>query len=598
MQINQQAIIDDMAKLAGFMSPRESKYIRNYNRYYANGALSDSIHNLYNIPPSYVPDVTRYGVRTKSNIQKSIIDTMASKLSQLKVRPFFTPVNGGVKIQKTCSDAQIFFDKLWAEFKVPSQIALASKDSLVFDTGVIWVDEKQEAIAHVHPWNYFVDPAEWDIGKPSRVMLNFKQFPIADILRQIKKYGHGDLSGGQKIEQQLKLEFKANRSAVKDYTVYYDLLEGVRYDVFGQDFFYAKKIDYEIPPVVVLYYNRPLKGFFSTSVIDDTYGLQVQIDEMTDRIDAATRTAPFAYLIATKGQNTNLQWEQFSNEPCIKIEYDATLGQQPPQLITPAPISPAYESVMNACEQKAYNLVGVSQLSAQSKKPAGVTSGVALQTLEDVESDRFNILVQDVINLNVELVKIIIQVMPPEAKLLPSYNAPTKWKDIKKAYDDFTVQYSATSSLSRDPATKMEQINKLIEMGFLAPQTGAKLLEMPDLEKAFSDITAGQDYIDYVIDKAMREGDFDYLPIVNLDQLFDSIVSALCRVAQTPEEKYINNLTEFLVQVERKQAESLGGGTPGEVLQAPPVGQEPIVPAPEVAPPVQPPIVDNPDLMG
>jgi hypothetical protein len=39
--------------------------------------------------------------------------------------------------------------------------------------------------------------------------------------------------------------------------------------------------------------------------------------------------------------------------------------------------------------ETAYQIAGVSELSAQSEKPGGLDSGKALETMENIESNRF-----------------------------------------------------------------------------------------------------------------------------------------------------------------------------------------------------------------
>ena len=124
-----QEIIRDISLLYEFVSKRETKYIRNLNRYLTNGAVREDIFDLHNLPPAYMPPISEYGIKTKVNAQKSAIDTMASKLSQLKVRPFFNPVDASFKADKACRHAQIFFDKLFSELHVPQLMADALASS-------------------------------------------------------------------------------------------------------------------------------------------------------------------------------------------------------------------------------------------------------------------------------------------------------------------------------------------------------------------------------------------------------------------------------------------------------------------------------------
>lgn len=580
----EQRIITDIARLYGFMSPRESKYLRNLNRYLTNGPVRDSVYNVRCLPPSNIPPITEYGIKTKVNAQKSAIDTMSSKLSQLKVRPFFNPVDASFSADKACRHAQIFFDKLYSELHIPSMMAESTRDAIIFDVGEQWVDDKKATIVHVHPWAVLLDPAEFDCGYLSRICLLFKQVPVSKIVKDIELYGNGELKHAEETNRFFRELFDRDRSELRDYVVYYDLFGRKRYDIYGDYFFFEKTLDFDCCPVNFIFYNRPVKGFFSTSAIDDTYGIQHQIDEMGDRVDAATRTAPFAFITVPRSSNSKIKNTQMSNEPYVIIEYDS-IGGGKPEINTPSPISGEYQAMIDALETKLFNQLGVSQLSAQSKKPAGVTSGVALQTLEDVESDRFNVLVSDVVEAYVNLAKIMIQVLPSNAEILPKTllrRDSVTWADVKKNYKLYQIQFSSTSSLSKDPATKMEQINQLVNMGFLSKEVAAKFLDMPDLEKAFEDITAADDYCNYIIDKAVEKGSFDFYEVVDLNHLFSKVVTSACRIAPSGDEEAISRLIGLL---ERVQSKITALNEPEPTQAAQPIAQGmPVVP--QGAPPM------------
>lgn len=569
----QRKIIDDISRLYGFVSARESKYIRNLNRYLTNGPVRDSVYNLRGLPPANIPPITEYGIKTKVNAQKSAIDTMASKLSQLKVRPFFNPVDASFKADKACRHAQIFFDKLFSELHIPSLMAESTRDAIIFDVGEQWVDDKAGKIVHVHPWSVLLDPAEYDCGYLSRICLSFKQIPASKIVKDIELYGNGELKDAAEVNAYIRDLFERDRADVRDYVVYYDLFNKKRYDIYDTYFFFEKSLDFDCCPVNFIFYNRPVKGFFSTSAIDDTYGIQHQIDEMGDRVDAATRTAPFAFITVPRSANSRIRNSQMSNEPYIIIEYDA-IGGGKPEINTPSPISGEYQAMIDALETKLFNQLGVSQLSAQSKKPAGVTSGVALQTLEDVESDRFNVLVSDVVEAYVNLAKILIQVLPGNEEILPKTllrRDSVTWAEVKKNYKLYQIQFSSTSSLSKDPATKMEQINQLVNMGFLSKEVAAKFLDMPDLEKAFEDITAAEDYCNFIIDKAVETGSYEFYEVVDLNYLFNRVVTTACRISTSGDEEAIKRLIGLMDFIQ------------GKIISL----QTPDVPAvqPEAAPP-------------
>jgi hypothetical protein len=225
---------------------------------------------------------------------------------------------------------------------------------------------------------------------------------------------------------------------------------------------------------------------------------------------------------------------------------------------TPRPIDPMYTQLLDMFEKKIYEMEGISQLSAQSKKPGGLNSGVALDTLQDVESERHNVLLQAMIKMYMDVAKICIQVFPDSANVLPEKTgrADIKWKDIKIAKDLFTVQFSSSSSLSKDPKTKMEQIEKLQSLNLINPGMIASLLDLPDLNEAYSVMTASYDYSQKIIERALEDGEFNFYEVGDIKQLYSEVVTTILRLDANDEKpEIIANAVLLLAKVKDKMDE-------------------------------------------
>ena len=68
-------------------------------------------------------------------------------------------------------------------------------------------------------------------------------------------------------------------------------------------------------------------------------------------------------------------------------------GNKPDFQVTQA-VHPELFQHLDRLYNRAYEIAGISQLSAQSKKPGGLTSGIAITEYNDIESERFNIIGQ------------------------------------------------------------------------------------------------------------------------------------------------------------------------------------------------------------
>ena len=108
-------------------------------------------------------------------------------------------------------------------------------------------------------------------------------------------------------------------------------------------------------------------------------------------------------------------------------------------------------------------MVGISQLSAQSKKPTGLNSGVALQTMEDVESERFEEQLNPGYSLLCRNCKTCLRVFPKGETILPDTpnRVAIKWSDIVAEEKKMQIQFSAADSLSKDPSIKVTAITAI-----------------------------------------------------------------------------------------------------------------------------------------
>ena len=367
-------------------------------------------------------------------------------------------------------------------------------------------------------------------------------------------------------------KYSGSRQTTGEFIIFYDLQNSAKYYIYNKDVIYKRKIDYKRLPLTAMWWSPPIVGYSTTCLADDLYTIQVKIDDIQQRIDQAIAQSPFNTIMVPEG--SDIKATMLTNEAGLIVPYLSTPDGGQPVIATPAPISPMYLQLLDQYIQKGYELAGISQLSAQSKKPAGITAGVALQTLEDIESERHNVTVQAYIHQFVEIAEIAVEVFPADADILPAAmnRAKVKWGDIKKQKDMFRVQFSAGSALSKDPATKIQQIQQLQSLGINLQPILPQLLEIPDLETAYSATTASYDYVQSVIQRAAESGDVDFLPLVNLEMLFSESVRWMLRLsADEANKKYIENLNGLVEAVLQAQSEAQQQPAPPALNSIPPV---------------------------
>ena len=284
-QLEKQIVISDAQILYSYLIQRDTKYRRNFNQFYTNGARREAHYNPYGMPLgfSYLVGDEDLGILPNFNPQRSAINSLESKLSQIKVRVFFNPVAGGWKTQKTCRNAQIYMDEIVEKENLYQKGRMSLRDALTMEYGALWVDDDQRCIQRLGPWEYYYDPAEMQFDKYSRVMVHRRFYPISDL------YNRGKLDDNPNVKKKYE---EGRRNVNGTYWIYYDLHNGFKYEFLDAELLTVQAIDYDCPPVVTFWYEPAMKGGFSISLIDATMGIQNEINDLERRIHDAFQVTP------------------------------------------------------------------------------------------------------------------------------------------------------------------------------------------------------------------------------------------------------------------------------------------------------------------
>jgi len=582
---DEQALVNSEA-LQSYLAVREQKQQRNYDRYYSNGIRRDTIHNIYGQPLAYYFNALEedQGTIPVLNGIKNAIDTVVSKFMSTKVRPFANPVDGTYKTRKAARQVQIALDHVFETQKVYQKAGLVLRDALIFECGHFWVDEEEKQIRHVRPWEVYYDPAQFHYDKMTVAKLRFRQYPIADLVAK----------GKIKPSDPLYQGYLQNPMAVVAYNIHYDLEGGWRRDIVNGRIIAKKRINFKCLPITFLFYNPPIKGCFTTSLADDLFTIQTQVDTLSFRIHAAVEISPANTIFVPKG--SGVKPSMVSNQIGQVVETNpGPNGMLPITVSTPRPIDPAYIQLLDYFLDKMLSMSGISKMSAQAQKPKGDVSGAALDTLEDLESDRWNMVLGNVIQNYMNLKDIWIEVMDESERILPRDDgrATMTYGDLREQMRKMHIQFSAASSLSKDPKTKMEQIYIMDQMGLVNQGMKASLMEFPDLEGAYSVETASYDYCQTVIQRAVEDDTYDYYAIVDLKELFTEVQNALLRFdASNEDDKILQRLVKLLkmVMADMSKVNQVGQPHPLPPPQAPPgapPGMPPGMPGPIGGQPIQ-----------
>lgn len=451
------------------------------------------------------PDLDKPGY---VNAIKSVIDTLVAKIADQKVRPYFTPINATWETKKVVRNVQQYFDVLFDKMKIGKLNVQAFKAACIFGKAHVFINPLTYKLSVLPAFCVQTLLSEERYTEKTRALVRYLNFPT----HMLKDYG---------LEN---YDYKGNAFHVT-LRHFFDTQNHKQVVYVNDDVAFEGEYSPDVLPFTTIYYNDPVFGGHLTSVVKELDGIQTQINYINDQISQAMQRDMIDMFFVSEG--SSLAPKDLSNKAGMVFGVKNPPGQNQPPVtqVTPRICDPQWIELQKMYLQQAYDIVGVSQLSAMSKKPAGLDSGVALQTMENIEGDRFQVQVDNFVHMFVDLANTLIAVLPKDKDVLPaSYNnSSIKWKDVKKQFELFKVQYSAQSALSKDPQEKIKQILQLSQVGLITPDKISQYLDQPDLEDAYKSAAAVADGVNQCIERAIEDGDFEIPDWVNYQLLAKQI---------------------------------------------------------------------------
>ena len=441
----------------------------------------------------------------KINVIKSVIDSLVSKISNQKVRPHLNPVNGLYSTRAVVKQAQQYFDIIYDKEKVHEKITQAFRNACIFGIGYVFYNPFTDTVDVPGSWQVGIANTEQGYGKPTKCLIEYKCFPSTFL----------DRYGVKGKYQSQNVNFK----------IFFDTLEHKAILYVNDMQALERPYKADMIPLIPVYCNKPVFGTRSISIVDELDGIQTNIDLICQKMSTAMQLTPANTTYVEAG--SSLQSGDISNKTgnIYTVKMGPNHNNLPVVNVTPAPFDPMLQAMLDSLVKQAYEVVGISQLSAQSKKPAGLDSGIALSTLEDIESDRFQTQVDFYVHAFTDLAELIIEIMDNKEILPKSVNtAGYTWDDIREQKDLFKIQFTATSALSKDPQTKLQQIMQLTQVGLITTDKIALYLDSPDLEDAYKGASAIQNAIDSTIQKAIDSEIYDIPDYISYQQLLTQII--------------------------------------------------------------------------
>ncbi len=432
------------------------------------------------------------------NVTRSVIDTVAAKITKNEIRPYLLPAGASWDIHQRAKGLEKFLDGIRYETKAHKKLAQAFRDCPVWGTGCAQVYHERDKIRidRVRRDTLRVDDAEGQDGEP-RNLYRVKAVDREQFRDSLEELGDFDakqldalnsaIDAQQPGKEQEVLSSDTTSDMIQVYEAwhlpsYHGADNGRHFIGLEQVTIVDEKWERDHFPFAVINWDEPLLGFWGTSLVRLLAPIQ---DELNTLLRFVQESMQFGGIDVWVERGSEVVTEQMDNtNGAIRMYTGAKPTFQARQTL-----SPEFFQHIQYLEQKAYNMARVSQLSANGEKPAGVDSAIAMRTMTDLESDGFSGIGRRWEDFNVDIGNLMIEegreIAKENKKFAATYRGKkaisiVKWADVHMERDEYDLQAVPTSQMPATPAGKLAYVNDLNQLGVLDPLSIRKQLNLPD----------------------------------------------------------------------------------------------------------------------
>lgn len=451
--------------------------------------------------------------RVTLNIAKSCVDTLASKIAKNRPRPMFLTIDGDWNMQTKAKKLTQYIDGLFSDMNIYEIGQRAFVDSCIFGTGVIKIFEYEGQVTgeRVLPIELAVDEAEGIYGEPRQ--LHQTKYMHREVLLDMFPEYEKQIMTATEVDKNVTGYYNASdlitvreswhlRSGKKArdgvHTICIDNCTLLK-EEYKKDYF----------PFVFLRYTPRVVGFWGQGLVEELIGIQLEINKLLRNIQLAQHLISNPRVLVDNSSIVNLQ--SINNEIAGIVKYTGNK----PEFVTPTAVNPEVYQHLENLYRKAYEISGISMLSANAKKPDGLDSGKALREYNDIESERFQLTGQRFEQMYLDIAKIAIDITKDIYKHKKDLSVKTvnrkfietiNWGDVNIEESSYVMRVFPTSLLSSTPSGKLSDVTNLVQAGFIEREQAMDLLDFPDVEAYTSLATASIENIKKCITDIIDKG--------------------------------------------------------------------------------------------
>ncbi len=342
-------------------------------------------------------------------------------------------------------------------------------------------------------------------------------------------------------------------------------------------------------PFAKIGYNPNIVGWFSQGLAEILMPCQMEIYKLLIIASQSIELMGVPRILVD--EFSKILETAFNNNIGSIIKY----SKNPPQFVNAESNPPEIYEWIKWLIQNAYQMSGISSMAAASQKPAGLNSGEAIRSFDDLQTDRFAALAKryqgfytDLAYLTIDCAKDIAEDTGSYSTVYPNKDG-TREIDLPKASllkDSYVIQCFEESSLPRDPAGRQAKLSEMLAAQEITKQEFRRLSAFPDLKQSDALANALEERILKTLDQIIEKGKSGYEPpdsfVLDAEDLATKLsVQYINKYAVTDlEESKMQLLRDYFTQVQ-----VLKGAAMPPAPMAPPPGAAPAQGPLPVAPP-------------
>ncbi len=455
---------------------------------------------------------------TSRNVVKSAIDTATSKIGKARPRPILQTEGGDSYLQNKAKGLTQFLDGQFAQMDLYGTAAQVFRDGGIFGMGclkfLLDTDVGTVKCERVRPDEIIVDDADAIYGNPSQI--HHRRYVSRSMLAKKFPNHKNAIMGASSAFNDLNMttngvdlirvieSWRLPTSPDSGDGKVVMCIEGatLKTDVWEKSYF----------PFIFWRWCNRVSGFWGLGIAEEIYGVQLEINKLLRNIQLAQHLVAVPRVFV---QNGSLVSSKIDNTIGALIKHTGPA----PTFQTPQAMPGEIYSHLQWLVQSAFDQVGISQLSANSQKPVGLDSGIALREYQDIESERFMVIGQEWEKFHLKCAEVVIDltrdlmVMGKDPKVKVQDNDFLKtidWKSVNLPEDKYILRMFAANILPTTPAGRLAKVQELIQSGFIPQEEGLKLIDFPDFKAYRNQVLASSDLTDKMIDSILQHG--KYIP--------------------------------------------------------------------------------------